>query len=107
MQCQEINQKTVFNICVRNLRMEFQKYFITVKPISFTQISEVAANAEAVIKREKQEAEHRRFSFRTPLAPSNKREDSLTVASTQNEKKQKDTPEYGRKGGGRKGPGNK
>ena len=53
MQCREINQKTVFNICVRNLRTEFQKYFVTVKPISFAQISKVATNVEAVIKREK------------------------------------------------------
>ena len=74
---------------VRNLRMEFQKYFITVKPISFAQISEVAVNAEAVIKREKQEAKHRRFSFRAPVTSSNKRKDSLTVASTQYVKKKK------------------
>ena len=82
MQCREINQKTVFDISVRNFRMEFQKYSVTVKPISFAQISEVATNVEAIIKREKQETEHRRFSFRTPVVPSSKRNDSLAAAST-------------------------
>ncbi|XXG88449.1 hypothetical protein AAC387_Pa12g0657 [Persea americana] len=80
---------------------------MTVKPISFVQISKVAANAEAVIKRQKQGTEHRRFSFRIPVAPSNKRKDSLTVASTQYEKKKKDNPEYGKTTGGRKDPGNR
>ena len=90
---------------MRNLRTEFQEYFVTVKPISFTQIFDVATNAEAVIKREKQEIEPRRFSFRISAAPLNKRKDSLAVASTQYEKRKKDNPEYGRATGGRKGPG--
>lgn len=103
MQCREINQKAVFDICVRNLRTGFQKYFVTVKPILLAQISEAAANAEAVIKRETHEIEPRRFSFRTPRAPPNKRKDSLALASTQNKKRKKDSPEYGRANSERKG----
>lgn len=39
------------------------------------------------------------------MAPSNKIKDSLKVASTQYEKRKKDSPEYERTTGGRKGPG--
>lgn len=70
----------------------------------FTQIFEVAANAEALIKREKQEGEPR-FSFRAPATSLNKRKDSLAVASTQYEKRKKDNPELRRMTSGKKGPG--
>ena len=89
------------------MRTEFQKYFVTVKPISFAQISEVATNAEAVIKREKHKSEHKRFSFRTPVVPLSKRKDSFAIASTHYEKKKKDDPEYERTAGGRKDAGSR
>ena len=75
------------------------------KPILFTQISEVATNVEAVIKREKQEIGPRRFSFQTPMTPLNKRKDSLVAASMQYGKGKKNSPEYGRATGRRKGLG--
>lgn len=105
MQCREINQKIVINICVQNLRNGVSKVLCNLKPISFTQIFKVAANVEVVIKREQHESEPRRFSFQALGTSLSKRNDSLTIASTQYEKKRKDSPEPRRMADKRKGTG--
>lgn len=65
----------------------------------------MAANAEAVIKREKLESEPRRFSFRTPASSLSKKKDSLAIACTRYGKKKKDSPEANRVAEKKRGTG--
>lgn len=55
MQCTDLIPQAAQDICIRNMRTKFQKYFVAVAPKSYTKIMEKAQSAEAVTARETQE----------------------------------------------------
>lgn len=57
LQCHEMEPRTKYDICKRNIATKFQKYFVSVKPNSFAQIPEIAQSAEVVMARDSRDRE--------------------------------------------------